>query len=373
MRKKISILFTFLIVLSMCFFPENCYAAGKVTITKSEIEKIVSMEYKEPKNIILMIGDGMGPNDIEITEKYGKELFPFGLALNQIKNTGFSTTHPYGGGVTDSAASGTALATGVKTHNGVIGLSITGEKLPNVSEIARAKGKKVGIVTNDDVTGATPSAFVCHQPSRTLNAKLVRDYVEFKPDVLIGQNFNYFSARDINGFISADRYSKFHQVIKQDPKKAKPFIGFFSEGFKSNKSSNTLANYTEFALNRLDGNEEGFFLMIENAGTDIFGHTHDIQGKINSVVTFDRAVATVLKFMKDHPDTLLIITSDHETGGVQMPKNKDELNNSLFTAETHTGVNVRTFAVGYGSEYFNGKTIDNTDIGKYIIDVINGK
>ena len=373
MKKKLSVLLTLLIVFSICIFPIDSHAAGKVNITKSEINKIVSMEYKEPKNIILMIGDGMGPNDIAITEKYGKGLFAFGLAMNQIKNTGFSTTSSYGGAVTDSAAGGTALATGVKTYNGVVGLSPKGEKLTNISELARSKGKKVGIVTNDEITGATPSAFVCHRYSRTDTAALVKDFLSFKPDVLIGQGKGLFSARDLNGVAYADTYSKFSRVIKQDPKKTKPFIGVFSEDFLQDKSSNMLANCTEIALNRLNGNKEGFFLMVENAGTDVFGHNKLIKGKMNTVITFDRAVATVLKFMKNNPDTLLIITSDHETGGVQLPKSKNGISNSLFTTNDHTGINVRTFAVGKGSEYFNGKTVDNTDIAKYIINVINGK
>ena len=113
--------------------------------------------------------------------------------------------------------------------------------------------------------------------------------------------------------------------------------------------------------------------MIESAGTDKFGHGSNMQGKLNSVVTLDRTVAAVLKFMEENPDTLLLITSDHETGGVQLPVTGEESLSNLLTVTEHTAAAVRVFAVGKDSEYFSGKMVDNTDIAKFLIKAIKGE
>ncbi len=347
----------------------NWFTEGTVKITKDEVNKIVSMEYKKPRNIIVMIGDGMGANDIALTEKHNKEkCFDFGLVLNQIKNTGFATTHSADDKVTDSAASGTALATGVKTNNGYVGISPDGKNIPNLSEIARQVGKKVGIVTNDSVVGATPSAFTVHNISRNNYSQIASSFAEFKPDVLIGQGYSDFDSFDLSSVLIATDVFKYNKVLNEDPKCQKPFFGFFSEDILPDVT-NTLAYATEVALNRLKNDDKGFFLMVENAATDKAGHNNQIKGKVNAVVTLDRAVAVVLKFMKENPDTLLVITSDHETGGVVMSKN-DKLTNNLFSTTGHTSADVRTFALGMGSEYFKDKTVDNTDIAKFLIDAV---
>ena len=111
--------------------------------------------------------------------------------------------------------------------------------------------------------------------------------------------------------------------------------------------------------------------MIEGAGTDKYGHNGTIKGKLASVVTLDRTVAAALLFMEENPDTLLIITSDHETGGIRIPEEGENLF-AAMTLNEHTATPVRVFAVGQGAEYFKGKTLDNTDIAKFIINAIEG-
>lgn len=358
---------------------QGCTAKGKnwvdwykeenISITEAEVEQILSIQYKKPKNVIVMIGDGMGPNDIAMTQKIKKGCFDFGLVLNKIKYTGFATTHSYDSNVTDSAASATALATGFKTKNGYIGISPTGEMLTNISEIARQNGKRIGIVTNDSVVGATPSGFGVHNISRSNTAELAKSFVSLKADVLIGQGYSSFKNLDLSSFLVANGIEKMNYTLNSDILCKKPFMGFFSEDTIS-KSSNSLAYCTEIALNRLKNKDKGFFLMVENTAADVAGHNNIIEGKLNGVVTLDRAVATVLKFMKDNPDTLLIITSDHETGGVKLPEGDYVPDNSFFTTTSHTNTPVRTFAVGYGAEYFHNKTVDNTDIAKFAIDAV---
>lgn len=341
------------------------YINKDISITKSEVDQIISMQYKKPKNVIFMIGDGMGPNDIAYTEKTYSGVFDFGLILNQIKYTGYATTHSNNNKVTDSAASGTALATGHKTNNGYIGMSPQSEILKNITEIAREKGKKVGIVTNDDVIGATPAAFGVHVDSRASSGYIAKSFVSFAPDVLIGQGRSYFQGLNLSNFVLANEFSKFNDMLNTNISCTKPFFGFFEiNNSKDKEAKNTLAYCTEIAINRLKKNApNGFFLMVENTTCDAAGHAADINGKKVGVVTLDRAIVPVLKFMKDNPDTLLIITSDHDNGAITM--------SGEFTATGHTDANVRTFAIGYGAEYFHNKTIDNTDIAKFAINAVS--
>lgn len=355
------------------------YTKGDITITKAEVDAVMAQTYKKPKNVIVMIGDGMGPNDIAITEKFSEDCFDFGLVLNRFVNTGYAKTHSADNDVTDSAASGTALATGVKTNNTVIGMSTDAEPLENIAEIARKQGKKIGIVTNDTITGATPSTFLVHCVSRYKTDVLANAFIDFAPDVLIGQGYTSFAEKltDLsrekikNSYILATTISMMSIVLDGDLTEEKSLLGFFSADLLGD-ASNTLAQCTEIALNRLD-NENGFFLMVESAGTDKAGDANNIVAKMNSVVTLDRAVAVVLNYMKSHPDTLLIVTSDHDNGGVQMPAEGENPTDELFTADTHTAQDVRVFALGYGAEYFRDKTVDNTDIGRFAISAVKGE
>ena len=357
--------------------PEGWYTEGDITITKKQAQKIINSEFTAPENIIVIIGDGMGPNDITLAEKNVDGVYDFGLVLNQIKNHGLATTHSADNKVTDSAASGTALSTGVKTNNGYVGKDTNGNDIKNMAEIAREQGKKIGIITDEDLSGATPTAFAVHNISRSNTAELVNAMVKFKPDVMMSKDYMGVyapldsEARKIfsDEYLVAKDFRRFKEVLDSDPDCEKPFLGFL-EGF-STMPSNNLAQCAEVALKRLK-NDNGFFLMIESSGTDKFGHKNNMSGKLNSVVTLDRTVAAVLKFMEKNPDTLLLITSDHETGGVKLPEGDEDLKD-LLTITEHTDTPVRVFAVGEGSEYFSGKTVDNTDIAKFLIKAINGE
>lgn len=355
------------------------YSEETIQITEKQIKKIVSKRYTAPKNIILVIGDGMGPNDIAIAEAYSKDAYDFGLVLNRIPNHGLATTHSASAAVTDSAASGTALSTGVKTTNGYIGKAPDGSDLMTMAERARQAGKKVGIITNEEFYGATPSAFTVHSLSRNNHTEIVNSFVRFMPDVLMGCNFTSIyrlcdeEGRQIlmNDCLLATRPQEFKEVLSTDPQCTKPFIGFNAPYLP--KATDDLAQCMQVALNRLSyNNEEGFFLMLEGSGTDKYGHGNAIDEKIANVVTLDRAVAAALLFMEDNPDTLLVITSDHETGGVQMPASAEEITNDLFTTDSHTDTPVRVFAVGKGSNYFKDTTVDNTDIANFLIRAIEG-
>lgn len=357
--------------------PEGWYTEGEITITKKQVQKIVNTDFKTPKNVILIIGDGMGINDITLAEDNVNGVYDFGLVLNQIENHGLATTHSADSQVTDSAASATALSTGVKTNNTRIAKDANGNDLKTMAETAREVGKKVGIITDEDLSGATPTAFTVHNISRDNRKELANAMVEFKPDVLMCKDYIGTSAllekeaRKIfdNEYLVAKNFKRFKEVLDSDKNCEKSFFGFL-EGYSPVASYN-LAQCAEVALKRLN-NENGFFLMIESSGTDKFGHNNNINGKLNSVVTLDRTVAAVLKFMYNNPDTVLVITSDHETGGVKLPTGSESLTD-LITVDGHTATPVGVFAVGKGTEYFKDKTVDNTDIAKFLIKAIKGE
>ncbi|MBR2448067.1 MAG: alkaline phosphatase [Clostridia bacterium] len=357
--------------------PEGWYTEGEITITKKQVQKIVNTDFKTPKNVILIIGDGMGINDVTLAEENVNGVYDFGLVLNQIKNRGLADTHSADAEITDSAASATALSTGVKTNNTRIAKDVNGNDLETMAEIARKAGKKVGIITDEDLSGATPTAFTVHNISRDNRKELANAMVEFKPEVLMCKDYIGTSAllekeaRKIfdNEYLVAKNFKRFKEVLDSDKNCEKSFFGFL-EGYSPVASYN-LAQCAEVALKRLN-NENGFFLMIESSGTDKFGHNNNINGKLNSVVTLDRTVAAVLKFMYNNPDTVLVITSDHETGGVKLPTGSESLTD-LITVDGHTATPVGVFAVGKGTEYFKDKTVDNTDIAKFLIKAIKGE
>lgn len=381
MKKLIALLLSLALIFTLCACgstePDGWYTEGEITITKHQVKKIINQDFETPKNVIFIIGDGMGPNDITLAEEHIDGVYNFGLVLNQIKNHGLATTHSANADITDSAASGTALSTGVKTNNEYIGKDVNGNDLKNMAEIAREAGKKIGIITDEDLSGATPAAFVAHNISRSNSKEIANSMVSFKPDVLMCKDYTSTlallegDARNTfdNEYLVAKDFKRFKEVLDTDKTCEKPFFGFL-EGFSTVASYN-LAQCAEVAFKRLQ-NDNGFFLMIESSGTDKYGHKNNINGKLNSVITLDRTVAAALKFMKNNPDTLLIITSDHETGGVKLPENDNDKLTDLLTVTEHTATPVRVFAVGKGSEYFKDKTVDNTDIAKFVIKAING-
>ncbi|MBP3381250.1 MAG: alkaline phosphatase, partial [Clostridia bacterium] len=223
---------------------------------------------------IVMISDGMGLNDLVLAHKFSDFLFDFGLTFENFKNKGEMTTNSLSG-LTDSAASGTAMATGQKTENEFIGMKPDGTHLKNAPELARENGKKVGIVTDDDIYGATPSAFTVHCASRDNTEEIVRLFIEFTPDVLIGNGYlkyqNSVQKFKRLGTVNAETLAKINIAAsekdwetkaKEDPNREKAFWGFLDADLKTKGYS--LAHATQVALERLE-NENGFFLMVEGA------------------------------------------------------------------------------------------------------------
>lgn len=349
------------------------FSWDEVKFTQKDLSSALSKTYTKPKNVILIIGDGMGLNDLELAKKFSDKLFEFGLLVDKLPNRGLAKTDSLDG-LTDSAASGTALATGFKTKNSYLGFDKDSNTLKNALELAREKGKRVGVVTNDDVFGATPAAFIAHCDARGKTTDIINQYAQNAPDLLIGAGYakvtnTLYRADEEKLNIAANEYA-WAQSLDADEKMEKPFFGFMSVDY--DEYDLNLARATELSLNRLE-NDNGFFLMVECATPDKAGHDDKIEQKVVGVEILDKALAVAVKYCAEHPDTVLIVTSDHETGGITLPDGDYKLENSLFTAEAHTRADVGVFALGYGTEYFSGKTVDNTDIGKFIHATLSGE
>ncbi len=348
-----------------------------ITFTSADLNKTKTTKFVQPKNVIYMIGDGMGLNDIAICNKFSEDKFEFGLLIDHLPNIGTATTHSASNAITDSAAGGTALATGLKTNNGTIGKDTGGADLKNVSELARELGKKIGVITNDNAYGATPAAFLVHDPSRQNTEAISRKIFLMKPDFFVGSDTTGFTNAIKSATITSTVYDSVNWAFTFDEFVPKlqdkntnnlPFFGI------APLVDNQLAHTTEIALNTLKNNEEGFFLMVENTGADNAGHSNNIANKVSTVAMFDKAIAVAAKFCIENPDTILIITSDHETGGVTLPNKEDYLLSEVtFTTNQHSAADVGVFAMGYGTEYFNGKKVDNTDIALFVMLALRGE
>ena len=321
-----------------------------------------------PRNVILMIGDGMGPVQMDAGSMYA-----FGKAGNLYMQTlphqGFVTTHSADDETTDSAAAATAMATGVKVNNDVIALAIpgSGEPLQTMLEIFQAQGRSTGLVTTTEITHATPAAFGAHTVSRD-EQELIGEHLftVTRPNVLLGGGGDIDFDIGLNAGYALVQNREELQAIDTDS--ATLLHGYFAEGnmrYETNDMQDMphLSEMTATALDVLDNDPDGLFLMVEGGRIDHAGHNHLIEELCGEVVEFDNTVRTVIEWAAGRDDTLVIITADHETGGlsIRRPRDAGSAPRVNWSTGYHTDVNVPVFAWGVGAELVEG-VIDNTDI-----------
>lgn len=316
------------------------------------------------ENIILMIGDGMGVSQVNagITANNG-------LHIEKAQFVGFSKTSSADNYITDSGAGGTALATGTKTNNGAISVDVNGNNIKTILEIAAENGLSTGVVASCAITHATPASFVAHQQSRGLQEEIAIDFLNSDITLFIGGGKKYFNNRSDNrnlltelannGFkVALDMESvknttsgKLAALVADEHPEAYPERGEF------------LTESVETAINILKDNQNGFFLMVEGSQIDWAGHAHDTEYTINEVIDFDRAVKVAFDFADQNPGTLVIVTADHETGGMALTAGDLSTNEVRASWGTggHTAVMVPVFAYGSGAKQFAG-IYENTDI-----------
>ena len=356
-----------------------------------------TFEYqKQPKNVIYLIGDGMGFGAVtslllSMEEETGFEKAPV---------IGLSETCSANNYVTDSPAGGTALATGTRTCNGFLGVGPDSVQLESLLKKAQKMGKKTGIVVNTTLTEATPGAFYAGVTSRKESYKIAEQFTESGVDVAIGAGLSAFINRpdsiDMTEVLinkGYDVYLDWKSVLGTESQK---FIGILDMGdvHRRNKKSTTTASAAEgqevCLAARLAATEEnadttrfsepteylqkactkaldvleeeaknGFFLMIESAIIDGYGHNNDSEGMIEEMQEFDNTLQTLIAYVNEHPNTLLVVTADHETGGTGVAYKSHEVNHPEglhlnFSTKGHTGTVVPVFAYGAGAEKFRG-------------------
>lgn len=301
--------------------------------------------FSQVKNVIYFIGDGLGPSQRQITEYYKKEVLGKDgkLAMNNMPSLGITTTHSADTLITDSAAAGTALATGVKTNNGAISVTTTGEKLKSLTHVAKEKNMKVGVITSTRLTHATPAVFVTSNESRANENEMAADFPKAGIDFYAGGGYRHFTPK--SGDLKSSRKDEVNVIQEFGDNGYKTFIGensskeFLEYSPKNDEkvfaaltsshlpyeidrlndlSTPSLAQITKKGIETLSkDNKNGFFLMVEGGRIDHASHAQDAVGTIMDTLAFDDAINVALDFYNKNPqDTLIVVAADHETGGM---------------------------------------------------------
>lgn len=291
-----------------------------------------------PKYVFLLLADGAGIPHMEITRQYNQLLHESMNITDKIMKEGvlgLMTTHAADSLSTDSAAAATALASGCKAKIGALGVCADGTVPKTAMEVAKEKGMRIGLVTNAPVYDASPAAFVCHVPSRRHYAAILSRYLELAPDVLFGGGRDQFLPKgqpgsrrnddaDVIGSFVKKQYQYVSNKLELEQSQRGKILGLFGlsdmsfELDRDKKTEPSLSEMTRAAIRHLhDNNPRGFFVFIENENVDSAGHLTDIAALIHDYREFDRAVGLAYEFYKKYPsETLIIVTSDHETGGL---------------------------------------------------------
>ncbi|WP_139279449.1 alkaline phosphatase [Tangfeifania diversioriginum] len=320
---------------------------------------------KKPQNIILVIVDGMSLSQLYagLTANRGK------LFLENFKYMGLVTTHSADRYITDSAAGGTALSTGQKTYNGAVGVDINKKPVETILEYADENGLATGLVSTSAITHATPASFIAHQESRNMYEEIAADFLKTDINVFIGGGYKHFTERKDGRNLVEELKEKGYQVeknintIKSIKKGKLAGLTAAEHNGRIDERGDMLPVATNTAINILNKNKKGFFLMVEGSQVDWGGHAGSTIYVVEEMLDTDRAIGKALEFAARDKETLVVVTADHETGGMTILDGNLETGmvKGEFTTGGHTGLMVPVFAFGPGAEEFIG-FMDNTDI-----------
>ncbi len=321
------------------------------------------------KNVIFMIGDGMGPNHLE----WAKAATGESLVMDTMPVQGYRITNSRSG-VTDSAAGGTALACGLLAFNQNVGTLALGvgntgaviQTYTNLCEASQKIGMKTGVVTSDKNTGATPACYSAHVARRGDSEAISAQQLGCGLDLLwsAADGIITESSAEQAGWTYVDNISELYD-LPENSKSLAQFTGKVC--YDSGKPEDApLSELTTLAIDQLD-NENGFFLMVEGAHIDKYSHSNNSEGMIKSLMEFDKAIANALEFAEQDGHTMVVVTADHETGGIIYDK---LLSKWRFTVTFHTGTDVPLRVYGDTGMLQNGETIENTAVARYIAEQI---
>ena len=335
---------------------------------------LVTAEAQEVKNIIFLIGDGMGLASVsmmQLENNYEPTIF------DSADNIALQKTYSLDNRVTDSAASGTALATGFKTNNTMLGQLPDGTNPESLMELAADKGRATGLVVTTYLQHATPGAFYAHVPSRHEYATISEQLLASDIDIAIGGGMAFFKERYNNRkkATKAITESGFALVESLDADMSGERILALLADKEIENRSGYLAKATAMAIEHLDDNDNGFVLMVEGSLIDGMGHGNDAKGQQGEMRDFMEAIEVAVAYAREHTDTLVVVTADHETGGLAIISGNADFNLSEQGVEYkwatggHSGVMVPIYLYGTGAELING-VMENADLCKRLKELI---
>lgn len=325
---------------------------------------------KKVKNVILMIGDGMGLGAVNAA------MFANGgeLTMTNLRHFGYVRTQSANKFTTDSAASGTAYATGVKTNNGFLGVDPSKQAMANIPERIEPLGYACGVVSTDEMTGATPAAFFAHQPSRSMSAQIWGD--------LATSHLCFASAGSMPNL--KKQSEKIRKSLNDNFKivgsideidSADPKVIYLSESVQYSERGDFLPATTAKAIEFLSRkSKKGFFLMVEGARIDKESHANNCEGTVRETLDFDKAIEAAIRFAEKDGHTLVLISADHETGAVSM-RNANSAKGSVevsYATSSHSPITVPLFIYGPHASDFTCVQ-ENSDIALKIVSLLGGK
>ncbi len=333
------------------------------------------LQAQEVKNIIYLIGDGMGLASVsmmQLENNYEPTIF------DRATNVALQKTYSLDNRVTDSAASGTALATGTKTNNAMLGITPEGYAPQTLMELAAERGKATGLVVTTYLQHATPAAFYAHVRSRHEYAAIAEQLLHSDIDIAIGGGMAFFDERygsreeavkaiHNNGF-------RLYDSIEMAEVDGKSLIILADKEIE--ERTGYLATATAKALQHLEEEDDGFVLMVEGSIIDGMGHGNDAEGQQGEMRDFMGAIEVAVAFAETHPGTLVVVTADHETGGLTIVSNDADFNLAeqgveyRWTTKGHSGTMVPIYLYGTGAELING-VMENSELGAKLKELIS--
>ncbi len=346
--------------------------------SKTTQEKEPSTTKSVKPNVILLIGDGMGHSQVS-SLFYFKEGEP---NISRFNNIGLSKTSSSSERITDSAASGTAMASGKKTYNGAIGVGPDTLYVENAVELLSQRGYNTGIIATSTLTHATPASFFAHAKARSMEDYMAAQLHNTEVDFFAGGGLKHFNARgDGNNYLDSltnqgfivDTTALSRNSIQNEK------IGFLlSSGAMPSKlegRGDFLPEATQLGIDFLNQKESPFFIMSEGSQIDWGGHDNNSEYIITEIIDFDKAIGLALDFAEKDGNTLVVVTADHETGGYTLRSGKNEegktdynIIDPSFSTSGHSATMVPVFAYGPGSEKFRG-IYENTEIFEKIKEI----
>ena len=329
------------------------------------VKHITAPKGKKVKNVILMIGDGMSLMHIQAawTCNRGK------LWLENAQYTGLSKTPASNRLITDSGSGGTSLATGYKTLYHAVGVDTLGRPLKSLCALAHEKGRSSGIAVTCRLWDATPCDFCCHNINRDNEQELVADYLTSGIDFAFGGGAKYFlhrkDGRNIFDELQKEGYhiSRTFEDLEQWKKGRVFCVPYDVDTPVPNERGDLLARASLKGISLLNQNPKGFFMMIEGSQLDDYGHFNQLDMLMKETLDFDQTIGKVMQWAAKDGQTLVVVTADHETGGLTVLGGdlKTGTVQGNFSTKDHSGTMVPVYAFGPGSENFSG-FMDNTDI-----------